>query len=91
MATLSLSQIKRSTGISRDIDTLEIVIEVEDNLQHIPDSLRDLLYGEEYGAQPDTIMACASDGKLTRTLVFCEGIDVVLQLQMIWQRCPWVK
>ena len=62
LATRTLSQTKRSTSLSRGIDTLEISIEVEDNLQQLPESLRDLIYGEEYGTQPYTIMACASEG-----------------------------
>ena len=53
-------QAKRSTHTPRTatVDTLTIAFEVEGGLDQLPESLRDLVYGEEYGP----LMASASEG-----------------------------
>ncbi|CAI8029579.1 hypothetical protein GBAR_LOCUS16791 [Geodia barretti] len=52
-------QAKRSTHTPRTatVDTLTIAFEVEGGLDQLPESLRDLVYGEEYGP----LMASASE------------------------------
>ena len=53
-------QAQRSTHAPRTAaDTLAITIEVEESLDQLPQSLRDVVYGEEYG----TVMASAAEGE----------------------------